>query len=97
MAPGPCRSAQCAPSALQHSCAPSFRAFACCWFLAAPHHAEGPLAPSTSRLPPSEDVARAMLAVPRGAFVPVDYRDEAYVDAPIRVEAEDFNISAPHM
>lgn len=24
-------------------------------------------------------------------------RDEAYVDAPIRVEADGFNISAPHM
>ncbi|KAI8472709.1 MAG: protein-L-isoaspartate O-methyltransferase-domain-containing protein [Monoraphidium minutum] len=45
----------------------------------------------------SEAVARAMLAVPRGSFVPAEYRDEAYIDAPIRVEAEDFNISAPHM
>jgi hypothetical protein len=90
----------------------------------------------------SDDVARAMLAVPRGSFVPVQNRcasverrhtpsgsdtpywmfciynsppplpsplsppphptptpkrDEAYVDAPIRVEADGYNISAPHM
>ncbi|KIZ03317.1 Protein-L-isoaspartate O-methyltransferase [Monoraphidium neglectum] len=45
----------------------------------------------------SEAVAGAMLAVPRGAFVPIEHRAEAYVDAPIRVEAEGFNISAPHM
>eukprot|EP00879_Flechtneria_rotunda_P008171 GHRR01008560.1.p1 GENE.GHRR01008560.1~~GHRR01008560.1.p1 ORF type:complete len:542 (+),score=177.66 GHRR01008560.1:161-1786(+) len=45
----------------------------------------------------SDSVMRAMLTVPRGAFVPEDYRGEAWVDSPIRVEEEDFNISAPHM
>ncbi|KAF8072717.1 PIMT1 [Scenedesmus sp. PABB004] len=45
----------------------------------------------------SEGVARAMLAVPRGAMVPEAYRGEAWVDSPIRVEEDDFNISAPHM
>jgi hypothetical protein len=67
---------------------------------AAPHPAPTRAAPSRTPPPPparSDAVARAMLAVPRGAFVPVEYRDEAYVDAPIRVDAEDFNISAPHM
>jgi protein-L-isoaspartate O-methyltransferase len=33
----------------------------------------------------SEGVTRAMLAVPRGSFVPPDYQAEAWVDSPIRV------------
>ncbi|GBF99226.1 hypothetical protein Rsub_11433 [Raphidocelis subcapitata] len=48
----------------------------------------------------SEEVAAAMLAVPRGSFVPAEYRAEAYTDAPIRVEGDGedgWNISAPHM
>lgn len=45
----------------------------------------------------SEAVQRAMLTCPRGVFVPEAYRREAWVDSPIRVEEEDFNISAPHM
>ncbi|KAF6261005.1 protein-L-isoaspartate O-methyltransferase-domain-containing protein [Scenedesmus sp. NREL 46B-D3] len=45
----------------------------------------------------SEAVHRAMLTCPRGSFVPEGYRAEAWVDSPIRVEEEDFNISAPHM
>jgi protein-L-isoaspartate O-methyltransferase len=44
-----------------------------------------------------EAVQRAMLTCPRGSFVPEGYRAEAWVDSPIRVEEEDFNISAPHM
>lgn len=39
----------------------------------------------------------AMLTVPRGSFVPPPYRNEAWVDSPIRIEEDDFNISAPHM
>lgn len=31
----------------------------------------------------------------RDAFVPPPHREEALVDAPIRVEAHEFNISAP--
>ena len=38
-----------------------------------------------------------MRACPRDVFVPEPYREEAFVDAPIRVEAHEFNISAPHM
>lgn len=34
---------------------------------------------------------------PRGTFIPADYADDAYFDAPIRVEDMEFNISAPHM
>eukprot|EP00878_Enallax_costatus_P008072 GHUV01008442.1.p1 GENE.GHUV01008442.1~~GHUV01008442.1.p1 ORF type:complete len:607 (+),score=209.30 GHUV01008442.1:178-1998(+) len=45
----------------------------------------------------SDPVIHAMLSVPRGSFVPAAYRDEAWVDSPIRVEEDDFNISAPHM
>ncbi|EFN54990.1 hypothetical protein CHLNCDRAFT_134794 [Chlorella variabilis] len=33
----------------------------------------------------------------RDLFVPAEHREEALVDAPIRVERLDFNISAPHM
>ena len=45
----------------------------------------------------SERVEKALLMCPRGNFIPTDYSDEAYLDAPIRVEELDFNISAPHM
>lgn len=45
----------------------------------------------------SEAVTRAMLTVPRGSLVPDAYRHEAWVDSPIRVEEDDYNISAPHM
>jgi protein-L-isoaspartate O-methyltransferase len=42
-------------------------------------------------------LVHAMKMVPRDAFVPEGYRQEALLDAPIRVEEHDFNISAPHM
>jgi protein-L-isoaspartate(D-aspartate) O-methyltransferase len=45
----------------------------------------------------SDPVKRAMQLCPRDLFVPAEHRDEALVDAPIRVERHDFNISAPHM
>lgn len=45
----------------------------------------------------SDRVQRAMQLCPRDHFVPPAHRDEALIDAPIRVEAHDFNISAPHM
>uniref|UniRef100_A0A7S3R5E9 protein-L-isoaspartate(D-aspartate) O-methyltransferase n=1 Tax=Dunaliella tertiolecta TaxID=3047 RepID=A0A7S3R5E9_DUNTE len=45
----------------------------------------------------NDAVRRALLACPRSMFVPRGYRDEAYMDAPIRVEELGFNISAPHM
>eukprot|EP00803_Ostreobium_quekettii_P009046 evm.model.scf_1524.2 EVM.evm.TU.scf_1524.2 scf_1524:3912-16148(-) len=45
----------------------------------------------------SERVERALLLCPRGTFVPAEYADEAYSDAPIRVKEMEFNISAPHM
>eukprot|EP00873_Tetraselmis_striata_P012076 jgi/Tetstr1/432340/TSEL_021737.t1 len=45
----------------------------------------------------SEPVIRAFLAVPRGAFVPAEYADEAYIDSPLRLEEFEFNLSAPHM
>jgi len=52
---------------------------------------------SRSGMITSSAVRAAMLVCPRALFVPEGYRDEAYLDAPIRVEAEGFNISAPHM
>ncbi|KAF5827494.1 hypothetical protein DUNSADRAFT_559 [Dunaliella salina] len=45
----------------------------------------------------NDAVRRALLACPRAMFVPQGYREEAYMDAPIRVEELGFNISAPHM
>jgi protein-L-isoaspartate O-methyltransferase len=42
-------------------------------------------------------VQRALRVCPRDLFVPAGHREEALVDAPIRVEEHDFNISAPHM
>lgn len=38
-----------------------------------------------------------MLACPRVNFTPANHQDEALMDAPIRVEEHNFNISAPHM
>lgn len=34
---------------------------------------------------------------PRDIFIPQEYREEAFLDNPIRVESMNFNISAPHM
>jgi protein-L-isoaspartate(D-aspartate) O-methyltransferase len=45
----------------------------------------------------SAAVEEAMKAVPRGAFVPADLVDQAYVDTPLRLASFGFNISAPHM
>jgi protein-L-isoaspartate O-methyltransferase len=45
----------------------------------------------------SDAVARAMRLAPRDAFVPPAHVAEALMDVPIRVDAENFNISAPHM
>lgn len=45
----------------------------------------------------SENVAFAMKLCPRDLFIPDAYRQEAFIDSPIRVEEHDFNISAPHM
>eukprot|EP00887_Chlorella_sp_A99_P004160 scaffold23.g4160.t1 len=45
----------------------------------------------------SDGVTRALRICARDLFVPEPYREEAFVDAPIRVEEHDFNISAPHM
>ena len=47
--------------------------------------------------PCSDRVLRALKLCARDAFVPPAHRDEALIDAPIRVEEHDFNISAPHM
>jgi len=44
----------------------------------------------------SENVARAMLKVPRHLFVPYQYRKEAYVDTPLPIGSGQ-TISAPHM
>lgn len=45
----------------------------------------------------SDRVARALRLCARDLFVPAQHAEEALVDAPIRVDALDFNISAPHM
>lgn len=45
----------------------------------------------------SESVCMAMRLCSRDLFVPEEYREDAFMDAPIRVEEHDFNISAPHM
>lgn len=44
----------------------------------------------------SEEVAKALMAVPREEFVPEDLKDEAYVDAPLPI-GRGKTISAPHM
>ena len=45
----------------------------------------------------SERVAEAMRACPRRSFLPANQQRDAYVDAPVRLEEFDFNVSAPHM
>jgi len=42
-------------------------------------------------------ITEVLLQVPRGAFVPKELQNEAYVDAPLRIASMGFNISAPHM
>ena len=38
-----------------------------------------------------------MRCCPRKAFLPANYQREAHIDAPVRLEELDFNVSAPHM
>lgn len=38
-----------------------------------------------------------MKACPRDHFIPEAHREEAFTDSPVRLEALDFNVSAPHM
>lgn len=45
----------------------------------------------------NEAVGLALRLCPRDVFVPEAHKEEAFLDAPIRVEEEEFNISAPHM
>lgn len=48
----------------------------------------------------SDTVAAALRLCPRDHFIPEPYKDEAFVDAPIRVELDNdvaFNLSAAHM
>lgn len=45
----------------------------------------------------SESICMAMRLCSRDLFVPEEYREDAFMDTPIRVEEHDFNISAPHM
>ncbi|KAK9857634.1 hypothetical protein WJX84_009149 [Apatococcus fuscideae] len=45
----------------------------------------------------SDKVADAMRCCPRKAFLPANYQREAHIDAPVRLEELDFNVSAPHM
>lgn len=45
----------------------------------------------------SDRIKRALQLCARDLFVPGAHREEALVDAPIRVDQHDFNISAPHM
>lgn len=45
----------------------------------------------------SEKVERAFLTVPREEFVPIELRDEAYVDTPLPLFDTGQTISAPHM
>ena len=40
---------------------------------------------------------KAMRVCPRNMFVTEQHQDEAFSDAPVRLEALDFNVSAPHM
>ena len=60
-------------------------------------HVTGSLPEASPLLPCSEAVARAMRMCPRNAFVPQAHADQAFMDAPIRLDDLDFNISAPHM
>ncbi|CAL8462859.1 g2393 [Coccomyxa elongata] len=47
----------------------------------------------------SEKVVKAMRTCARNMFLPEAHRnlDEAFVDSPVRLDALDFNVSAPHM
>jgi len=43
-------------------------------------------------------IKKALLEVPRGEFVPIDYLAEAFQDKPLRLgQPYSFNVSAPHM
>ena len=46
-----------------------------------------------------EKVVKAMRTCARNMFLPEAHRnpDEAFVDSPVRLDALDFNVSAPHM
>eukprot|EP00761_Pharyngomonas_kirbyi_P005885 gb/GECH01005891.1/.p1 GENE.gb/GECH01005891.1/~~gb/GECH01005891.1/.p1 ORF type:complete len:500 (+),score=113.28 gb/GECH01005891.1/:1-1500(+) len=44
-----------------------------------------------------EEIENALSVVERGAFIPENQRNEAYVDSPIRLYKFNFNVSAPHM
>ena len=46
-----------------------------------------------------ERVIRAMRVCARNAFLPEAHRapEEAFLDSPVRLDALDFNVSAPHM
>lgn len=44
----------------------------------------------------SKEVEDAFRFIPRGAFVPSEIQDEAYIDAPIRGDPH-VHMSAPHM
>jgi protein-L-isoaspartate(D-aspartate) O-methyltransferase len=45
----------------------------------------------------SERVEKVLLTIPREYFLPPDLKDEAYIDAPVRLAKMGFNMSAPHM
>jgi protein-L-isoaspartate(D-aspartate) O-methyltransferase len=45
----------------------------------------------------NDAIATAFRLVPRDQFVPEEYKEEALIDAPIRIENMEFNISAPHV
>lgn len=49
--------------------------------------------------PHRERVKAAFRVCSRDRFMPPDFqhRDEVFIDHPIRLEAYDFNVSAPHM
>lgn len=44
-----------------------------------------------------EAAIKAMRVCARNLFVPEQHQDEAFTDSPVRLEALDFNVSAPHM
>ena len=45
----------------------------------------------------SDAIATALRACPRDAFLPEAYREEAFLDMPLRIEEHEFNVSAPHI
>lgn len=45
----------------------------------------------------NDAVATAFRLVPRDQFVPEEYKEDALIDAPLRIENMEFNISAPHV